>query len=112
VQVNKILLTQSNDEVAAKDVEIRLTVNGVAFTNTLSCDSGTAYYVHWIADATGITMDTVDGLFLFVPIPAPGDQASSLPQILHDFKLEARITSAAGTNQTLTTVYEVWDLLP
>lgn len=86
---------QTNVETAAKDINVRWTIDGnVYFVNT-TMDNNTWYYVFRYPNAsTGGTL----GLATGTPIENAGYHVDKRGQ---SFKVEVRIVSALGTNQTL-----------
>ena len=86
---------QKNDELAAKNVETRWTIDGTVYLNGRALDDDTEYYVFRTqAPSTGGT----SGLFT----------STSVETAVHttdkrglSFKVEVRMTSALGTNQVL-----------
>jgi len=90
------VVSQSNTEAAAKDIEARWTIDGNVYFKLQAAASGTGYRIFRSFELSaggtnGLTFDTVNynaGRFV--------DKRG------HDFKVEIRITSALGTNQILT----------
>lgn len=86
---------QTNDETAAKDVEVRWTIDGnVYFTSdSLANNTNEFYYRAWAASAVGTA-----GLTGTTTQHNAGWDVDKRGQ---SFKVEVRMTSVPGTNQTL-----------
>lgn len=88
-------VTQTNDEVAAKNMEVRWTIDGTVYFCTVAAANGTTYYIFRTrlpstAGTLGLEA-TVTQLNAVFYVDKRGQ----------DFKVEVRMTSALGTNQTL-----------
>ena len=90
---------QENDETAAKDVQFRWTIDGIVYLETVSLDNGVFAYI-W---RSPIDLDSG------TEVRNAGFYTDARGQ---DFKVEVKMTSAPGTNQTLTcrTVRETLEL--
>lgn len=108
-----ISFEQNNDELAAKNVDIKLTIDGTAYELTgTSMDNSEIYYVYWDdigldpPDAT-LKVDNsnpIGGLVFKIADSAANTIAVNVDPVT-DAKLEVKMTSAPGTNQTLVTRY-------
>ena len=87
---------QTNDEVANADIEIRWTIDGTPYLAAAAFASGTTAFIYrGPAPSTGGTL----GLIFEIAGMKGWD---SVDKRGHSFKVEVRITSVPGTNQTLT----------
>jgi hypothetical protein len=96
VRLLEMRVLQANDESAAKDIEVKWTIDGNVYFTTINANNNAPYFVFRnLNQSSGGT----DGL------------ASSLtenPAFIHDFKcglsfkVELRIITAPGTSQILT----------
>lgn len=88
-------VNQTNDEAAAKDVEIKWTIDGVVYFTSWSLANGTwtAIYRYWQASLGGTA-----GLNRSTTIYNPGYRIDVRGKA---FKIEIRMTSIPGTNQVL-----------
>jgi len=86
---------QSNDELAAKTIEVRWTIDGNVYFTSASLDNNTEYYVWrtFFASAGGTA-----GLVISTTYYNACRYTCKRGQ---SFKVEVRITSALGTNQIL-----------
>lgn len=89
------VVTQSNDEVALKDVEVRWTIDGNVYLLTLNAASGTEYNVYkdWLPSAGGTA-----GLLSIEGICNAGYFVDKRGLA---FKVEVRLTGVPGGNQVL-----------
>jgi len=107
VRLLMVIVIQTNDELAAKTIEMRWTVDGTVYSTSFNCANNTEYYVYrdtrTSADPTGSLS------FIATMYTAMGRYLDKRGQTL---KVEVRITSALGTNQTLVSraVYETLEL--
>ena len=90
------VIQQTNDETAAKDLEVRWTIDGNVYLVALSLDALTEAYIFRshepsTAGTDGLT-DSAD----------PRNGTFYCDKRGKAFKVEVRITSVVGTNQTLT----------
>lgn len=90
------LLYQTNGEAAAKNIEIRWTIDGTVYFNVSALTSGTGYYVY--RDYTENFGGTV-GLVTTANIVNAAYYVDKRGQ---DFKVEVRITSALGSAQAFS----------
>lgn len=88
-------LKQWNDEVAAKNLEIRWTVDGIVYFCSQSAVNNTYYYIYRHPDAS------TGGTAGIEPINIMFNAGYYIDKRGQDFKVEVRITSALGTNQRL-----------
>ena len=89
------MVTQKNDEVAAKDIEVRWTIDGNVYLRSLSHDDDTSNY--WFRDTSPSTGGTL-GLYAST---TSLNASRYTDKRGHDFKVEVRMTSVPGTNQSL-----------
>ena len=87
--------TQTNDETAAKDVEVRWTIDGNVYLSTTSMDDNTDYFTYRVAGPSAVG---TAGLNSATPARHGTDKIDKRGL---SFKVEVRITSVPGTNQTL-----------
>jgi hypothetical protein len=87
---------QSNTEAAAKNIEVKWTIDGTVYFCTVAANSGTSYLVYrsTLASAGGTS-----GLWFAA---TSFNAAYYVDKRGQDFKVEVRIVSALGTAQTLT----------
>lgn len=112
VRIRRLTAFQENTETDAKDIELRVTIDGVEHTKALSAASGTANYFSFNEDGD-LTLDTERGTCGFANTNAGGGTTLYGPMGFleaHSIKVEYRLTAAAGTAQTLTCRLE-YDLL-
>jgi len=81
---------QTNSEAGSKDLQVRLTIDGITMTGSVSLAHNTTnlVYISWASD----TLSFSGGVLLaayYAPLPG------------QSVKVEARITSAPGTTQVL-----------
>ena len=88
-------IRQKNDEAAAKDVEVRWTIDGNVYFASVSLADDTDSYVYrsWTPSAAGTSGLVVD--------TANRNAAWFVDKRGQDFKVEIRMTSLPGTNQRL-----------
>jgi len=97
VAIHTVSVEQKNDEAAAKNVQVRLTINDVIQNTVLdrSQNSNVTYWPYLFADIHNLALynqaASVSGLFYCQYGSVGGRKV----------KLEMRLTSAAGTNQYL-----------
>lgn len=86
---------QTNDEAAAKDIEVRWTIDGNVYFVTTNLANGTLNYIHrrYPPSAGGTS-----GLGVTAAI---FNAAYYIDKRGLDFKVEVRMTSVPGTNQTM-----------
>lgn len=88
-------IIQTNDEAAAKDLEVRWTIDGNVYFDDVSLANGTYGYVfRGVTPSTGGTKGLTIGVGIF-------NAAYYIDKRGLDFKVEVRITSVPGTNQLL-----------
>lgn len=92
VRLIYVNIYQNNDDVAAKDIQARITMDGVVSTCLITALNGTAYYLH-LAPTTDTTWSYNTGAY---------NAAWTTDPRGHTVQVELRITSVNGTNQTLT----------
>jgi hypothetical protein len=86
---------QTNTEAAAKDIEIKWTIDGNVYFASISCNSGTDYFIY---RQQAPSVAGTSGLYF---------QAATVNAVYYvdkrgqDFKVEVRIVTALGTAQTL-----------
>jgi hypothetical protein len=87
---------QSNDEAAAKDIEVKWTIDGNVYFKTTALPNATNYYIYrnWSPSAVG-TAGLSGDVNLY-------NATRFVDKRGQHFKVEVRITSALGTNQVLT----------
>jgi len=97
---------QRNDDVVAKDLEVRWTIDGNVYFTSLSLDDDSNNYIFRNEDPSS---GGTDGLN---PSAATTNVAYHLDKRGLDFKVEVRMTSVPGTNQRLysTAVYETLEV--
>jgi hypothetical protein len=88
-------ITQHNDESAAKEIQVRWTIDGQVYWVADSVDSDAIKYVYRnrepsLAGTQGLVVST-----------STYNAAYYVDKRGLDFKVEVRLTDAAGTNQTL-----------
>lgn len=94
-KVKKISIRQANDEAAAKTLEIKATFqDGNTITGTPSCVNGAYYSLYVVPSYFGYW--TTDASVAGRLMPYSFESIEH-----HSIKLEFRITSALGTNQTM-----------
>jgi hypothetical protein len=97
---------QSNDENAAKTLEVRWTCDSGTYLLTATCNSGTQYYIsrQKYPSTDPNCLEAKD--FSIAPMGRLLDKRSQ------SFVIEIRITDALGTNQVLEgwAVYETLDI--
>jgi len=109
-----IAIKQENGEVAAKNVDIKLTIDGEVYEKIGNAlDHAEFYYVYFNTVGDDLTAGIVVAITNASPLTSFGiaiedsdgikTPRASLPMI--EVKLEVRQTSALGTNQTLNTYY-------
>jgi len=108
-----ITIKQTNDEVAAKNVDVKLTIDGETYEKTgLSFGNGEIYYLYWTdigldppAATLGASNSGILPAFGFSMDDSAG--AKFIPDVeeMTAAKLEVKMTSAPGTNQVLATVF-------
>uniref|UniRef100_A0A6M3X856 Uncharacterized protein n=1 Tax=viral metagenome TaxID=1070528 RepID=A0A6M3X856_9ZZZZ len=86
---------QSNDETAAKDIEIRWTIDGNVYFVAVNLDSGGTVYVYRGRMASGA------GTSGLLTIDTATNACFTVDKRGKSFKVEVRITSVVGTNQRL-----------
>lgn len=86
---------QINDEVAAKDVEVRWTIDGNVYLGVFTCLDTTWYYVWRTPTPSGAG---TGGLSLTT---TPSTATLYTDKRGLTFKVEVRMTSVPGTNQVL-----------
>lgn len=90
-EIYYVIVRQNNGDVAAKDLEIRVTADGVVRTSAFAgCGNDAFKYVYTISWAGDFTVDDFHKNF--------GGYSSIKAQSI---KIEVRITSALGANQRL-----------
>lgn len=89
------MVQQDNDEVAAKDIQVRWTIDGTVYFRPLSILSGTVFTVfrNWNGSTGG-----TDGLEAEQGRKNAGYYVDKRGL---DFKVEIRMTAVPGTNQVL-----------
>jgi len=88
-------IKQTNTETNAKFLEARFTIDGNVYLGGVNATNDTLYYVYrYHTPSTGGTL----GLAI---VSAEYNAGRNVDKRGHDFKVEVRITSALGTNQTL-----------
>ena len=87
--------SQTNDETAAKDVEIRWTIDGNVYFSSTSMTDNTDHFTYRVAGPGG---GGIAGLNTATPARLGTDDTGKRGQ---SFKVEVRMTSVPGTNQTL-----------
>lgn len=110
VSLDFILMFQENDETDAKNIEVRVTIDGEVLPGAASQADNTLFYwahTHNFAAATDILDESATR-------NTAGSQTSDklgLPLRGHSVLVEARITSAVGTNQELRgrVIYQTWE---
>ena len=88
-------VTQANDETAAKDIEVRWTIDGNVYLGIGNCASASPYYVF------RRLLPSAGGTAGLIILAGTQNAAYGVDKRGQDFKVEVRITSALGTNQTL-----------
>jgi hypothetical protein len=89
------MVTQLNDEVAVKDVEVRWTIDGIPYFGVKTLNSASVWYIFRdYSDSFGGT----SGLDWSATRATAGYYVDKRG---HSFKVEVRITTALGTNQIL-----------
>lgn len=85
-----ISIYQTNAEAGSKDLQVRLTIDGVTMTGSVSLAHNTTnlVYISWASDGLSFTGSV---LLVAYYAPLPGQSV----------KVEFRCTSAPGTNQVL-----------
>jgi len=88
-------LNQTNDENAAKDIEVRWTIDGNVYLGSALVDDAASYYVFRDHNASaGGTAGIIISNTLY-------NAGTRIDKRGLDFKVEIRITGALGTNQSL-----------
>jgi len=89
------LIFQSNDETAAKDVEVRWIIDGTTYFVSTSLINNSNHHIfrYYLPSAAG-----TDGLLVSA---APRSAVHYMDKRGLDFKVEIRMTSVPGTNQIL-----------
>lgn len=88
-------LRQTNDETAAKDIEVRWTIDGTPYLGSQSCAENTWFYVqrnHWPSSGGTLGLDITTNI---------RNAVNNVDKRGLSYKVEVRITSVVGTNQTL-----------
>jgi len=88
-------ISQINDEAAAKDVEVRWTIDGTVYFEAVSLPNITTTFVYRSFQRSNAG---VQGLLTTIE---PVNAAYYVDKRGHDFKVEVRMTSVPGTNQVL-----------
>ena len=88
-------IVQNNGEAAAKDIEVRWTIDGNEYLGTIAAADGAGHHVY--KDALPSTGGT-SGLTIGSALNIAGLRTDKRGL---DFKVEVRITSVPGTNQRL-----------
>ena len=86
---------QRNDEAAAKNIEVRWTIDGTVYFTLIAMNNNTDT---WISRSHPLSAGGTDGLRSDV---SRFNAAYFVDKRGQDFKVEIRITSALGTNQLL-----------
>lgn len=105
VRLVQIQTKQTNDETVAKNLQVRITMDGETYTSgNESQNNNTTYYWYVEVDGT-ITVTDISSSRL----TAAGPGYSTIHG--QSVKVEVRITSVIGTNQTLDgrVFYETWE---
>jgi hypothetical protein len=105
-KIYMVTIMQSNDETAAKDIEIILNLDGVRSINmSATLDSGVLYYIMLdIADEDNYTYTINTQKTMFLKVGGRdnnGDQWSSMPLECRNYDVQVRVTGAVGTNQMI-----------
>lgn len=88
-------IIQTNDETAVKDVEVRWTIDGNVYLVSESMANNAPYYIYRTHEPSAVG---TAGLTAGTTVE---NAALDVDKRGLDFKVEMRITSALGTNQTL-----------
>lgn len=109
-----ITVEQNNDETGDKNVDIKLTIDGESYEKTGNAlANGEIFYVYWTdigtdPPAATLVMSIANPLTQFgfrAGESAAGAWMVFNPNPMTDCKLELKMTSAPGTNQTMVTKY-------
>jgi len=99
-RIRQIRVEQSNVEVAAKNIEVKITLDGVVYTETIALGSGAAAYLY--IDEDGLLEDAAfECQFGMRTKDSLGTDNIIGDREMHTILVEYRNTSAAGTTQTL-----------
>ena len=90
------VVRQQNDETAAKDIEVRWTIDGNVYFTSDSLAHNSLEYIY------RDHMPSLGGTFGLTASAAAQNAALRVDKGGQSFKVEVRITSALGTNQVLT----------
>lgn len=88
------LVRQENDETAVKDIEVRWTVDGTVYVRASTLNHATNYWIHRAEDPSTAANELVASTSRYNAGFYTDKRGLS-------FKVEVRITSPVGTNQTL-----------
>lgn len=96
VRVPYITIMHDNTDNVAKEVEIRLTLDGSVYTITWTLADNTWNWIHCLAQSDAFGNSAT-------PRPAgANDDDHGLEIFAHDFKYEIRMTAVPGTNEVLS----------
>lgn len=103
VKADMIAITQTNDETAAKDMELRVIVDGETISlGATSVASGASRFPALIVSPTGHSFSLVTGQASVTGFPLYGQSLA----------IDFRIVTAVGTNQLIkgTVHYQTWSV--
>lgn len=112
VAVYTMVVYQKNDETNAKNVNIRLTVDGTTLTKSADYSLADNSYCNPVIQL--ISSDTLDIISIYQSLTSGKTTGSAELFYARSFKAEVRTTSAPGTNQKLHawiryfTLQEAW----